>query len=700
MINNPSKYNLETFIEEERMLFSSMDSGINWDSQVWETTNWLPHRGSMHLFTFSQLVPGKRKTELLPAEFADFCKAMISYIHRTKGAGFIAIHKYLIECKRLCYVLKERGETSPTQLTRWHFERSVELLIESNYKNLYDAANSLQLIASIIDLKKLASHQIEYKHNIKISSSRHDYTPLSILGSDTIRKDDDKLPSYEALKAYAICTNNPVDDGEEIILRTIDLLIAMGQRVNEVALLPYDCWVEQPIYSKNGESVKDGHGKEIIKTGIRYYAEKKFESRVHWLADQDIVFAKRAVERLKILTEPVRKVAKFQEENPGRVWDINPDEVINDTFIAQYMDELDFESLNIRLKRYFPFLKNEKVKLGRKDRNGEGYHRMYYYRAGDIENWVKQNFIVEGVHLHLKERKNKSLRIILKTSDLLCIRFAGAFNSRDVTMFSKLRPGRVNVVEVNCALGAIIGFKSLFDKRGLTEADGSRIELTSHQPRHWRNTLYELAGMSNVQQALAMGRQKLDQNATYQHTSILERTKSHKDFLSFNTPSEKIQFLHKGIREKQIQGEITDLYHKLKNEKGKELAESFLATHATAIHLTPFGGCTHDFSQAPCPKHLQCWNGCSHLHRTNTPGESERLKEQIELSKIALVEMKKESEGEYGADVWINDLKTKIKNMQKALKIKTNEKPIKVFPDGKPFTLDISQRKGSSVSEK
>jgi hypothetical protein len=170
--------------------------------------------------------------------------------------------------------------------------------------------------------------------------------------------------------------------------------------------------------------------------------------------------------------------------------------------------------------------------------------------------------------------------------------------------------------------------------------------------------------------------------------------------LSFNTPSEKIQFLHRGIREKQIQGEITDLYHKLKNEKGKELAESFLATHATAIHLTPFGGCTHDFSQAPCPKHLQCWNGCSHLHRTNTPGESERLKEQIELSKIALEEMKKESEGEYGADVWINDLETKIKSMQKALELNANEKPLKVFPDGKPFTLDISQRKGSSVSEK
>jgi hypothetical protein len=39
-----------------------------------------------------------------------------------------------------------------------------------------------------------------------------------------------------------------------------------------------------------------------------------------------------------------------------------------------------------------------------------------------------------------------------------------------------------------------------------TEADGSRISLRTHQSRHWRNTLYKLGGMTEIQQALAMGR--------------------------------------------------------------------------------------------------------------------------------------------------------------------------------------------------
>lgn len=696
-MTNLSKINLANFIENEKKHLHSMNVGINWDLPIWNTSNWIPHRGLGQVLSFNQHVPGKKKTDLLPAEFTEFCKAMIVNIQRTKRIGYVATHKYLLECKRLYSVMKERSETSPTQITRWHFEQCIKLLIESNHKTVYDAACNLHVIASIIDTKLLTSSEIEFKHSVKRSSSRHDYVPISELGSDFVRKNDEKLPSYEALQAYAICTNNPVDESEEVILRTIDLLIAMGQRINEVAMLPHDCWVEQVIHSKKGIPVKDGHGKEIIKTGIIYYAEKNFESRVHWLADQDIVFAKRAVERLKILTEPVRRVAIFQEENPNRLWNIEKDVELTDNEVKQYINTTSSFEIFRRLKALgVNPVKKLSGKNGCYSNPNKPYNIINVYKAGEIEDaFLKKNTYS---HDQLKVRSANGVKVILKTSDLLCIRFFGTTNLRlsKTTLF----PRRVSIIDVNSALGSNEKVLSIFDKRGFKESDGSRISMTSHQPRHWRNTLYELAGMTNVQQALALGRHNLDQNATYQHTSILDRTKSHKEFLSFNSPLEKIQFLHNGIREKKIQGEITQLYHKLKIEKGKELAESFLATHANSIHLTPFGGCTHDFSQAPCPKHLQCWNGCCHLHRTNTPGESERIVEQIELSKLALDAMKKDSDGEYGADLWVSDLQNKIENMQKALDLKPDDNPLKVFPDGKPVTLDISQRKGSSVSEK
>ncbi len=692
--------NLSDFIESEKSHLTSLDTDVKWESSDWNPGGWLFHRGAMDTLPFKEMLPGKRKNEPLPSPFSDFCKAMAVYLERTKKAGFISIHKYIIECRRLFNVMKERNENCVTQLTRWHFERCVEMLIENEYKNLYDAATNLQVIAEIIDKKKLTPTLLEFKHSVKVTGSRHAYTPIAELGSDEARVDEGKLPSYEAMQAYSVCTNNPIDENEEIILRTIDLLIGMGQRGNEVALIPLDCWVEQPMLSKTGVPEQDAHGKPIVRTGIRYYAEKKSQSKVHWLAEQDILFCKRAVDRLKVLTSKVREVAKFQQDNPGRLWNLPPDAVIDDTYLSSLMDELSFDRLNYRLtSQGVKPCRIEKVKLGRKNRNAESYNRRYHYLAGEIESFIKSRIGDKIDHVQLKEKIGSKWNVVLRTSDLLCIRFHGAFNNKEVNLFSKIRPGRVTLHEINASLGAIPSVKSIFELRNLTENDGSRISLTSHQPRHWRNTLYELAGMSNVQQALALGRQKLDQNPTYQHTSILEKTKSHRDFLSFNNPQEKVQFLHNGIREKKILGEITTIYHRLKEEKGKTIAESFLATHAGAIHLTPFGGCTHDFSQAPCPKHLQCWNGCSHLHRTNTPGEAERINEQIELSTLALDEMKKDAEGEYGADVWINDLQEKLGNMKKALEIKPMDKPVKVFPNGTPVTVASSSKKRSSVSE-
>ncbi|WP_256588019.1 hypothetical protein [Pseudomonas sp. LG1D9] len=192
--------------------------------------------------------------------------------------------------------------------------------------------------------------------------------------------------------------------------------------------------------------------------------------------------------------------------------------------------------------------------------------------------------------------------------------FDGQFRlgGREANVF-RVIPRRVTLLDINRALGNDEKYPSIFSRRSLTESNGAPIRLTSHQPRHWRNTIYHLTGMSDVQQALALGRKRLDQNVYYQHTSIEENTAAHHEFLAFNSHHERIDFLHTGIRDKRIQGALTDSYHALLSDKGTTTAEAFLTVHATALHVTPFGGCIHDFSQAPCPKHLQCWNGCSHL---------------------------------------------------------------------------------------
>lgn len=698
---NPELH-LEQFIAGEKAYFDGLSTGISWDHDKWDASKWLFHRGNDTSLLFMSLsdriksVPGTITLPppgALPAPYSDFVKATAVYLHRTKNIGYMAIRNYVTECRRLHIFMHNRGESSPVRLTRWHFESVMDFLTVSGYKNLYDCSANLMVISEVLDKKMLTHSPISFT---AIATARSYFSngkrtePIN----EEERTGDEKLPSYEAMQAYALCTNKPLNDKEEILLRTIDLLIAMGQRGNEVVLIPVDCWVEKPVTDSSGTNLLDAHNIPIIQAGIRYYAEKKFQSRVHWLADQDIPFARRAVERLRELTKEARPIAEWQEQNPGKLWLFTNDETVPDYKLLKYLGFSHAANLHLYLDR-----KGVKPVYINKDiRNPLPRNRTcaaQFYRAGDVEQLLLPKL---SDHVALKEKVNGKWKMLLRTSEVLSIRFEGAyrFKERDANIFTVF-PGRTTLREINGALGTIPGIESIFDRRKLTEANGSRIMLTSHQPRHWRNTLYELAGMSNVQQALALGRQRLDQNTTYQHTTLSEKTAVHQDFMAFSHPAEKINFLHSGIKNKQINGEMTDTYHRLLAGEGKEKADAFLTTHALAIHLTPFGGCTHDFSQAPCEKHLQCWNGCSHLLRTHLPGETERIEEQLRLTQRLADKMKAEADGAYGSERWLQDIERKIDHLQKALDMPRGDSPTPVFPDGKPVTIAEHMKKGSSV---
>jgi hypothetical protein len=680
--------NLSIFIEAERRLFELLETSIDWDSPAWSIGSWLFHRGGSQVLNFRPKTEGLTADALgsrLPREFsteyADFSKSLVSYLHRTRGVGYASVAAYLGDLRRLYVYLFASGSSDPRNLTRCHFERMVNFLGVAGRVGLYDSAARLQAIADVMDKKQLTHQPLDFRHGLRPSSSRHTYVAPTQPFDENARKEAEKLPSMEALNAYALCTNQPINDAEEILLRTIDLLVAMGQRGNEVACIPLDCWVERPTKNAAGDLVTDSTGASVAEVGIRYFAEKQFQSRIHWLADQDVPLAERAVKRLQKLTKEAREVAQWQESHPGRLWSFESDRILTDIDVLKYLGFAETRNLHLNLSR------NGVVPVRTE---GQSYARNYY-RAGDIEELL---FPQVGDHVVLKEKRDGKWVTVLRTSETLSIRFDGAFRFRRKANTYRVLPKRTTIYDINTALGAIPGQQSIFDRRDLTEADGSRIQLTSHHPRHWRNTLYALAGMTNVQQALALGRQRLDQNPTYQHTAPMEDTAAHHQFLAFSTLQQKMAFVHSEIRGGRIVGPITEMYKQLSDSKGIEAAEQFLTTHAQAMHITPYGGCAHDFSQAPCPKHLQCWNGCGHLHRTARSGEEEQLRQLIAQSEAALERMKQAGDNEFGADVWTANLAEKIANMKRALDMNVGSVPVTVFPKG--FKIKGA---GSSVSE-
>jgi hypothetical protein len=687
---------LQAFIAQERDYFTALRVPVRWEASRWDVSSWLFHRGGDKYLTFYVRPNGIADQPLilpkkmpLPLEFADFCKAMAVFFQRTRGLGYAAVRVYVDDCRRLYNLAHVRKETSPTYLTAWHFEETLRQLDASDYSGIYDTATRLQAVASIIDRYRLTINPVQFIHDVEPTSRYLRYVSFTDPErEEKLRRDDAKLPSAASLEAYAVCTNNPRNGNEEVLLRTIDLLIAMGQRGNEVSCIPVNCWIEKQSKDESGRLVTDTAGTPIVDVGIRYYPLKHFETRIHWFADQDVPLARRAVERLLVLTADARAVARWQENHCGRLWAYSPEAKIHEDELLQLLCFSNHRNLYLFLA----------------ERNGvvpclderPSAQRGRFYRAGDIEAFLAPKL---NEHVVLKAPSDHGWKVILRTSETLSIRFDGAFRFVRAKNEIKVLPQRVTLRELNVALGAIENQESIFDRRFLFEEDGKRIKLTTHQPRHWRNTLYALAGMSNAQQALAMGRKDLSQNIAYQHTTILERTENHDDYLAFNSVREKMTAIHDGIRNKKIIGDITRGYHYIKDKDGLQTAEQFLLTHAQAMHFTPFGACGHDFSQAPCPKHLQCWNECTHLHRTNAPSERTNIKDQIEKAERNLLQMREIGDGDFGAKVWITDLERKLENMRKALSLEPDEQPIQVFPLGHSVPAFEQRRQRSSVDE-
>ncbi len=76
---------------------------------------------------------------------------------------------------------------------------------------------------------------------------------------------------------------------------------------------------------------------------------------------------------------------------------------------------------------------------------------------------------------------------------------------------------------LNDALGSKKdGRASMFDRFELKEADGTPIRITTHQFRHFLNTIADMGGMSALDIAKWSGRIDVRQNAAYNHVTSAE----------------------------------------------------------------------------------------------------------------------------------------------------------------------------------
>lgn len=179
-----------------------------------------------------------------------------------------------------------------------------------------------------------------------------------------------------------------------------------------------------------------------------------------------------------------------------------------------------------------------------------------------------------------------------------------------------------------------VGAKSIFERHGIVELDGSHVRLTTHQFRHWINTLLQTAGLSEVDIALLSGRKDVRQNKVYNHL----------------TSEQRVELLRTSLMENQDQLEgyvVSDAVIPMTKVE-------YAAQKIPAVHLTDFGACFHDYSQEPCQLHRDCLMCNDHVCIKGDAEAERRLDEKLKETQRLLNEAKDAMTSDvYGADHWV-----------------------------------------------
>jgi len=186
--------------------------------------------------------------------------------------------------------------------------------------------------------------------------------------------------------------------------------------------------------------------------------------------------------------------------------------------------------------------------------------------------------------------------------------------------------------------------KTLFQRMGYKDEDGSEIRLTSHQIRVWLSTKAERGGMDAWQLAQWAGRARINDNRHYDLRTSEEREQQARSVMEFNERPTALQAIKLNLPVSYIDLGL--------NRIG-------------VADVTEYGMCTHDYAMSPCTKGGECMTCKEHVCIKGMPKTLEsiiRLEDQVE-SQFKKAE-RDEISGHFGANRWVTHLSWKLAHIR------------------------------------
>ena len=387
-----------------------------------------------------------------------------------------------------------------------------------------------------------------------------------------------RLPEDDAIFALADIFNRDLDVTDARVQMDIvttsacALLMSAPSRGQEIFRLPVNLVFKET----------DKFGQEQM--GLRLHASKGFGAYVKWVWSSMAPVAERAVERLKVIGEEARKLARhFENPKANRRFyrHGNCPKVVDDQPLTR--DQV-CQALGIEAGNLYSALR--KRSLSAVDGTytlqelWDGYvlpqHRKHcpyfpYTSAADQamgdKGGLKFSESLFCVLRHQLHRGSDTSPVLLGLPEL----------SR---LNSDLGPNNNNT-------------ENIFERYGFVDADGEPLKLTSHQFRHLINTEAQRVGLSDEQIAHWSGRLRISMNSAYDGRKNVERVEQSRAVVEAVQASIGLKpgsgdHWMVVVPHLRSTTDITDIQPKLSGLK------------------TLYGECHHDWSFAPCEGFVKC----------------------------------------------------------------------------------------------
>ena len=604
-INNvDAQANLNEFIRFAREDLTVFGVDLDFDSNSWDVSQYVDLKANKKkyslVFTGFEAGHNIKSTKLSNAmqePFLGFSKAYVRYMFGLNPVKAISNKVLLLRC--IYKALIELADKNPIFINADIANRTSQLLIEKYTPALaYRLGGLLEKLIEFLSSKKMLLAPFQWRNPIRRPSD------TQRIGEEADKRREDKMPSQAALDALPQIFRMATRDIHVIVSATTAILLASPDRINEVLRLEEKC----EIIRKN----KDGA--ELY--GLRWRGSKGADSAIKDIVSSMADVVKEALNKIRNETKAAREVAKWYEGNPKKVF-LRPElEYLRANELLTPVEAADILwGLNgFKHVTYLPF-KTKKI-------NGKAYIE---FQA--LENWVISQLPSE---FPIYDQDSQ-----LKYSESLYVALRNQFQGGKATYTCLIE--HIGVNKINAYLGGrgLQGTPSIFDVFDFFEPNGEHIVVTTHQFRHYLNTLALAGGMSEIEVSKWSGRKDIKQTSAYDHRTSSDIVKQIRD--AIGNPDKSFGPISRLGRSNLITRD--------------QISQLIVET----VHTTDIGYCLHNFVASPCQLHLDCINCQEMVCIKGDKKAQDSLRLRLEESNTLLKQSQAAvDEGFFGADRWLS----------------------------------------------